>query len=173
MHDEGGFRHTRAAERPEYLMPEAHAEYRYGWIEQAEKFQAQSGVFRMTRPRGNAYPGKFGMPGEFGQAGIVVFHYHGVLSEAVKGLHQIVGERIVIIDEQKHGCLPRRQARARMMADLLHTSFHSMAGRNRWTMPPPACQQILPSFSHMLRMVMPVSRLTAFLSSPSQPMQPA
>ena len=111
VHDEGGFRHTRAAERPEYLMPEAHAEYRYGWIEQAEKFQAQSGVFRMTRPRGNAYPGKFGMPGEFGQAGIVVFHYHGVLSEAVKGLHQIVGERIVIIDEQKHGCLPRRQAR--------------------------------------------------------------
>ncbi len=40
-------------------------------------------------------------------------------------------------------------------------------------MPPPACQKSLPSRTHMLRMVLPVSRLTLPRSSPSQPMQPA
>lgn len=42
---------------------------------------------------------------EFEQPGVVVLDDHGFLAERVESLDEVVGERVVIIDEQKHDFL--------------------------------------------------------------------
>ena len=42
---------------------------------------------------------------QFEEPGIVVFDDHGIVAERVESLHKIVGERVVVIDEQEHGLL--------------------------------------------------------------------
>lgn len=91
--------------KAEGLMAETDAEHRDFGIEDAEDFHAVSGVLGMAGAGGEAHHVQGRVLRQFEQPGIVVFDDHGILPERVESLHEVVGERVVVIDEQEHGLL--------------------------------------------------------------------
>ena len=102
VHDAGTGHDLRSGEQTEGLMAETDTEHRNFRIKQPQKRHAQPGVFGPPRPGRDADHAQGRVLRHVRQTRIVVFHHHGLLPESVKGLRQIAGKRIVIIDEQKH-----------------------------------------------------------------------
>ena len=105
VHDAGPDHDFGSGGKAEGLMAEADAEHRDFWIEDAEDFHTVSGVLGMAGAGGEAHHVQGRVLRQFEQTGIVVFDDHGILPERVESLHEVVGERVVVIDEQEHGLL--------------------------------------------------------------------
>ena len=99
-----------------------------------------AGVFRASRARGD--DDFFGPPLlDLPQAQAVVSDDAAEKAELRHDLVQIVGEGIVVVDEQNHGA----DSTARRTAlSLLSTSAYSRRGAESATMPAPACMLATP-----------------------------
>ena len=106
VHDDGSQRDFRPGVQAEYLMPEADAEHGNAGAELTEKFQTVPGTGRMPGTGRNADHAQRGVVGHGHEAGVVVLHHAGAVTEAAERLCQIVGKGIVIIYKQEHGFLP-------------------------------------------------------------------
>ena len=107
VHDAGAHLHPRPGMQAEQLMAEADAEHRYLGGQQLQKARAEAGVFRPSRPGRDTDLPQAGVTGQLEDVRVVIGQHQRLLPQRIKGLHQIVGKGIVIIDEQKHGILPR------------------------------------------------------------------
>ena len=105
MHDAGPDHDFGSGGKAKGLMAEADAEHRDFGIEDAEDFHAVSGVLGMAGAGGEAHHVQGRVLRQFEQPGIVVLDDHGILPKRVESLHEVVGERVVVIDEQEHGLL--------------------------------------------------------------------
>lgn len=105
VHDAGPDHDFGSGGKAEGLMAEADAEHRDFGIEDAEDFHAVSGVLGMAGAGGEAHHVQGRVLRQFEQPGIVVLDDHGILPKRVESLHEVVGERVVVIDEQEHGLL--------------------------------------------------------------------
>ena len=94
-----------------------------------------------------------------GDGNLVVAHHMHLGAQFPEGLHDVVRERVVVVDEQMHDYRPSSAMRtARVSARILSSdSWYSRAGSESATMPAPACTLIfLPRISRVL-MVMHMS----------------
>ena len=94
------------------LVTKANAQHRNIRVKQTEKLVAQSRIFRPGRSRRNADHFQIRATRQLQQCRIVVLDDFELAAKGVKGLNQIVGKRIVIIDEQKHVLHPFPEAQA-------------------------------------------------------------
>src|SRR5207244_1325683 len=95
-----------------------------------------------------------------------------VLTQLTKVLHEVVGERIVVINDQNHNSNPRwARLIARIKArDLFTVSMYSFSGTESATMPPPAWTYPLLPRTTSVRMAMQESRLllkSAYITAPA------
>src|SRR5262249_46857652 len=81
-------------------------------------------------------------------------HLRPELGEEV---HEVVGEAVVVVDDEDHPASASSIARS-SAASLLRHSSCSAAGSESATMPAPACRWAMPSVSTIVRIVMHVSR---------------
>ena len=106
--------------KAEGLMAEADAEHRDFGIEDAEDFHAVSGVLGMAGAGGEAHHVQGRVLRQFEQPGMVAFDDHGISARARgESLHEVVGERVVVIDRAGTWSSPVVLSTVRMMADLL------------------------------------------------------
>src|SRR5688572_6920729 len=120
-------------------MSEADAE---DWLvrpEPANEFIANAGVLWPPRARGNTNP--LGIQRfDFRDGDFVVAFHEYVATEHAEVLDEIVGERIVVIDDQQHAAY---SSVARLIAStiaiaLFTVSWNSLVGSESATMPAPA-----------------------------------
>src|SRR5438876_10633541 len=102
---------------------------------------------------------------------IVAFHQN-YGAELAENLREIVGERIVIIDQEEfqHVTSFARAIAARTAIALRSVSSRSRNGSESATIPAPACTNALPFFKTTQRSAM---QLSQFPSKPNQPTAPA
>ncbi len=105
VHDAGPDHHLGPGHEAEHLMPEADAEHRDLRIEDFEEVHAIARILGMAGAGGDADHVQGRVLRHFKEPGIVVPDDNGLLAQRVESLNEIVGERIVIIDEQEHGLL--------------------------------------------------------------------
>src|SRR4051812_28658180 len=85
-------------------MPEAHTQQRRSRAELADDFIANAGfVWRARTGRDDDFLGLH--CGDFVDGDFVVALYHGHSAEFPEVLHEVVGEAVVVIDDQEHGNL--------------------------------------------------------------------
>ena len=102
VHDAGAHFHSGPGVQTQPLMPQADAEHRYARIDALEEFRAEARVGGMSRPRRDADHAQPRVRGRLQHGGVIVAQHARRMPQGVKSLHQIVGEGIIIIDEQKH-----------------------------------------------------------------------
>ena len=90
----------------ERLMPEADAENRYPAGEGADHVLRHPGLGWDTGPRGDAQVRRLNLESCLDRDLVVPVHAH-VCTEHKKGLHQVVGERIVVVDQEEPRLGPR------------------------------------------------------------------
>src|SRR3954451_6117571 len=91
----------------------------------------------------------------------VVAHHHDLRARPGEHLHQVVGERVVVVDHQDHDRLSSSSASATAVssaAALFLVSRSSEAGSESATMPAPAVTEVSFSRTTRVRMAMQVSR---------------
>src|SRR5579864_396020 len=168
--------HQSSAGRADALMPQADAEDRDASRQRFDKRRADAGLRGRARARRD--------DDRFRRQRAHVVHRDGVVAADVRNLaqfaqilHEVVGERVVVVDHQDHRDLsrygparraalmpaaaynPRRaisSARIRTLA-LLTVSSYSAAGSESATIPPPAWTYATPSRSVTVRIAMHVS----------------
>ena len=150
-----------AAERlADGLMAEAHAEDGDAAAEPAYHFLADARVLRIAGTRR-----KDDVRGvqslDFADGERVIAHYLDFRLNGRRLLKQVIGKRIVIVDQENH--YPST-SEARSMASmtafaLFALSIYSLCGTESATMPPPACTVTVPFFLAAMRMAMQVSIL--------------
>src|SRR5207247_7699169 len=99
---------------------------------------------------------------------VVPAHEH-LRPELLEEVDEVVGERVVVIDQQDH-----RSASASVIAVSSAASFRrhsscSAAGSESATMPAPACRWATPSRRTTVRIAMHVSRPTPGSAYPTAP----
>ena len=109
VHDTRPDDNLSSAGKTQRLMTKTDAEHRNLRFEQAQHLHAVSGIFRPPWPRRKANHFQGRVLRHLRQARIVIFDDNRGAPQRVKSLHQIVGKRIVIIDEQEHDLPPKRQ----------------------------------------------------------------
>src|SRR6185503_12114462 len=128
------------------LVPEADAQDRDFSGERLDERHRNSRLVWRARPRGHDNLRRLEFFDALERDLVVAVHLH-LLAEFAQVLHQVVGERIVVIQHQQHGSpqssrvsrpasansAARNSARA-----LLWVSCHSAAGWESATTPPPA-----------------------------------
>src|SRR5688572_6558646 len=120
-------------------MAETNAENRLLRPKPANEFVANARVLGPARARRDTDPLRV-QGFEFGDGGFVVpFHGH-VATEHAEVLDEIVGKRIVVIDDQQHAAYSSvARLRASTIAIALFTvSWYSLAGSESATIPAPA-----------------------------------
>src|SRR5688572_89141 len=101
---------------------------------------------------------------------LVIAVHDTVGAEMSHVLHEVVDERVVVVDDADHAAAPSTvtpRARAPEPSFARHSAY-SAAGSESCTMPPPACRRISPSDRTMLRMV----RYKSTWDSPNEPTAP-
>ena len=101
MHQAGRRIDVAAKNCADTLMAEAHAENRFLGTELANEFVANASVFGSSRSGRNADPLRIERFNFRDRDFIVALHEH-VTTEHAKILDEIVGKRIVVIDDQEH-----------------------------------------------------------------------
>src|SRR5690349_15215904 len=168
MHRHDGPHNLAAECRANRLVPQAHAENR------RRLSKAANHGHRDARVLGPSRPGRdddaLGLHlDDLLQRRRVVAHDSNVGAELPEVLHQVVGERIVVVEDENHSpaCAissARTSARA-----LSRVSSNSAAGLESITMPAPACTNALPFDMITVRMAMQKSRLPAKSRYPTAP----
>src|SRR5882762_4303068 len=77
----------------------------------------------------------------------------------LKVLHQVVGKRVVVIDDEDHERLSAFSIAARSAAALCSHSRNSRSGTESATIPAPACKYAFPCLNKRVRMVIAISML--------------
>ena len=126
------------------LMPEADSEHRDRPGERANHLDRYAGIMRRARPRRNAQMSRRERT-RLPDADLVVALHLDLCTEHEKRLHEVVGEGIVVVDQQQPGTRgihhsPSRAISSARAADplLMRTSSYSISGLLSATMPAPA-----------------------------------
>src|SRR4030095_9338908 len=165
-----GARHGGPERLPDRLMPETDAEQRRGRAEAAGDVQGHA------RLVGGAGPGRDDDPlGRHADDRVhvvcVVAHDVQVGAQLAEILHEVVGERIVVVDDEDHDrcfVVAIRIARTRPRA-LEPVSSHSVLGSESATMPAPTWIEARVPWQTMVRMVMQESRFPEYETYPTAP----
>ena len=107
VHHLGGALDLGTCQQTEDLVPETDAEDGYIVGQTLEEFEAVSRVGGVAGAGREADHFEGGIGGQFQHSGVVVVEYEGVFAEGLEGLDEVVGEGVVVIDEQEHGVLQR------------------------------------------------------------------
>src|SRR4029077_14507404 len=101
--------------------------------------------------------------GNFFHRNLVVAMQFHVAAQLAQVLRQVVGKRIVVVEEQDHDCVrlcAASSARCKAL-DLFTDSSYSPSGVESATIPPPACTWATPFLMTMVRRAMHESRFPA------------
>src|SRR3990172_4403707 len=153
------------------LVPQADAENGDPVLERTDRVEGDPGLVRSSRPRRNHQAG--GVPERQLPHGdrVVAEHLH-LGAEFADVLHQVPGERIVIVDDGDHcassASVETPTARNRIFA-LLRISSHSRAGSESATIPAPAWIMASSPDITMVRMAMQKSMLPCRSKYPTAP----
>src|SRR5919204_5559341 len=101
----------------------------------------------------------------------VVAHHAQLGAELTQVLHEVVGERVVVVDDEDHARGPAvamRRARMRPRA-LEQVSSHSVFGSESATMPAPTWIDARVPWQTIVRIVMHESRLPEYETYPTAP----
>lgn len=101
MHDFAGPDHTPAEGGADSLMAEAHTQDRFLSREILKQFNADAGLLRRTRPGRNHDVGRIAVFNFFAGNLIVTPHLNG-FAQFAEILDQVVGKRIVIVEDEDH-----------------------------------------------------------------------
>src|SRR6185369_8572977 len=162
MYGAGGPDDLAAKRFANRLVPEADAEDRDLSCEAAYRRNRNSGIGGSTRPGRDHDSTAFTFI-NFIQCDRVVAEDLRIGSELAEVLHEVVGERIEVVDDQQHTYAP---ASAMAMAfcsarDLFSVSSYSLLGCESATMPAPACTLATPSRNSIVRIAIHESKLPA------------
>src|SRR5262245_56328143 len=166
VQDALGAHDLAAVDVAEALMSEAHAQHRHAAREALDHVVGHPGLARRLGSGRNDEPvGMLALQG-VGRDLVVTIDAR-VAPQIAQRLHQVVGERVVVIDDGDHSGLPSavsRPSSARSSAmsrafPLLMVSAYSRSGTESYTMPAPTPRCARPSLSNSVRMAMARSRL--------------
>src|SRR4029079_4168603 len=120
-------------------MAETHPENRSRFVEVLDNFFRYSRIARNSRAGGDHNVRRL-KRFNFRQRDAVVAEYPKLLAHLAQILHEVVGERIVVIDNDNHNSNPpSARSMARTSArDLFTVSMYSFSGIESATIPPPA-----------------------------------
>src|SRR5262249_50221472 len=97
---------------------------------------------------------------DLGRPDLIVASHFDLGTELAQILHQIPGERVVVVDHQDHGCSRASMPLAAISAArstaraFARVSCHSLSGTESATMPAPACTCMVPSLTRAVRIAM-------------------
>src|SRR5919205_3443609 len=129
--------------------------------------EAAHGLERDPGLVGRARPGRDddaveAAPEQIVHGGAVVAHHLEVAAQLAQILDEVVGERVVVVDDQhphgQSGCSMASSTARSTARALCSDSANSYAGWASATVPPPACTCARPSFMTTVRMWIAVSR---------------
>src|SRR6185369_10545450 len=155
-------RHRSPERLADGLMAEADAEDRGGLVKAMDEGEGDAGAVRSSRAGGDhdTFGGEardllHGDP-------VVADHPHG-RAQLTQILDQVVGEGIVVVENEDHAgaCWDTRRARI-MPRALEQVSSHSVLGSESATMPAPTCMEARPAWQTTVRMVIHESRLPEY-----------
>src|SRR5207248_1347444 len=171
MHQFWGAHDFAAENFADALVTEANAKQRNVWPEFTDDVATDSRVARPARSRrdADAFWNKLSNVSRIKR--IVAFDQN-VRAQLAENLREVVGERIVIIDQEEfqHVIFFARAIAARTAIALRSVSSRSRNGSESATIPAPACTNALPFFKTTERSAM---QLSQFPSKPNQPTAPA
>ena len=147
-------RHThdgRAVGDADRLVPQAHAQHRDRWTQPLDELDADPRLLRPRRP-GRDHDGVGPLRLDLGDRDLVVAGDGDIGADAGEQLHEVVGERVVVVEQEDPHASPPMAAS--MEAAFEATSAASRSGTESATMPAPACTVAVPSRMSALRMVM-------------------
>ena len=159
VHQPAGAHHLAPERFADGLVAQAHAQDRDAPGEVPDHLHREAGFLGRAWPRRDHDVRRRQPLHVFQCEGIVAPHLH-LLPQFRQVLHQVVCERIVVVDNEYHYS-PRSAisiARIRALA-LLTVSWYSRSGTESATMPAPACRCATPSLRTSVRIVIQVSML--------------
>ena len=146
-----------AADLDERLVAEADAERRRGGEEPLEDRARRARVGR-TAGAGGDDEVRRREPLRLVRVDLVVAPHDDLLAERAEQVREVPRERVVVVDEEDHGCSDSARSIAVSSArSLARHSSCSAAGSESATIPPPACRCATPSRSQSVRIAMHVS----------------
>src|SRR5271166_136278 len=138
VHKVGGANDVAAKGGADGLMAETDAENRDFSCEVFDDVDADARLVRRagTGRDDDAFRGELL---DLFQCGPVVAAHHDFMPHFPDVLHQVVGKRIVVVQDKDHGSYPALStARSSALALFMH-SWYSLSGSESATMPAPAC----------------------------------
>src|SRR5256712_426135 len=152
--------------RPDRLMPQANSKNRKLRGEALDEFHGNACLLRRARARRNHDLLRPAAGNLFHGDLVVAVHLH-LASQFAQILRQVVGKRVVVVEQQDHrdfprGAMPCAVSHAAISAHALFThSWYSAAGEETATIPPPACTYATLFLITMVRRAMQESRFPA------------
>ena len=100
---------------------------------------------------------------DFADGQRIVSHNTHIRFDGCRLLIEIIGKRVVVIDQEYHYPSTSEALSSALMTAraLFALSMYSLCGTESATMPPPACTVTIPFFFAAMRMAMQVSMLPA------------
>src|SRR4051812_13535332 len=153
--------HDAAVDNADRLVPEADAEQRDRRAEAPDDVDRDPRVFRTPRA-GRDDDLLRRHRADLVERHFVVAPHADLRAQLAQILHEVVGKRIVVVDDENHYKPACASSSARITARALsRVSSYSAAGFESATMPAPAWTYACPSSMSTVRMVMQKSRLPA------------
>src|SRR5581483_2057195 len=148
----------RAAEElHERLVPEAHTEYWDPAAQAIEDVHRRARVLGTAGPRGDDEVGG-GECLRLVRRNLVVASDDNVGPELAEQVRQVVGERVVVVDQEDQRPTSAASIAASIAASLFRHSWCSSPGSDSATIPPPACMYARPFWKRTVRSAMHVSK---------------
>src|SRR6185295_10595486 len=146
-----------------------HAEKWRLWPEASNDFRGDARVLRATGTRRDQnLLGRHRL--HLTDRHLIVAAHADVGAQLAQVLHEVVGKRVVVVDDEDHERPACASSRARMTAlALSRVSSYSAAGFESATIPAPACTYARPFSMTTVRIVMQKSRLPAKSTYPTAP----
>src|SRR5437867_8573735 len=158
VHQRRGADDVPAEGLPYRLVTEADAESRQPPGEDPHRFERDARLIRRLRARGDDDRPRTARRDPVHRDPVVPIHLH-LGSQLKKILDQVVGERVVIIDDDDHACASARSMASISARALLTHSRYSCCGTESATIPAPAYTWATPRAITVVLMVMQETRL--------------
>src|SRR5579862_1634406 len=143
---------------PDALVAEAYAKDRRRLPEAPDDVVADARLPRRARPGRDADALGFHFRDLVRRDFVVPLDDH-LRAQFPEVLHQVVGEGVVVIENEHHDTSPARSSARIIPIALFTVSWYSPSGVESATTPPPACTYARPSFNTTVRSAMQESRL--------------
>ncbi len=141
----------RAVGDADRLVPKADPQHRDRWTQPLHELDADARLLRPGRS-GRDDDGVGPLRVDLVDRDLVVARDGDIGADAGEQLHEVVGERVVVVEQEDLHASPPMAAS--MEAALAATSAASRSGTESATIPAPACTVAMPSRMSALRMVM-------------------